>query len=428
MKLILICLMILLTVQAQELSVSPQRALIDEPLDIILSGLMPGNEVVLRAEMVDDEGVTWSSTAVFAADDDGGVEVATQAPVEGTYQGADAMGLFWSMEPDAAPTAGIFFPSSLEPLQVTLTAEVDGQTVASAELERRLVAPDVTRTEVREDGLVGTLFVPPGAGPHPAIVVLGGSEGGLDESTAALLASRGYAALAIAYFGTEELPEELIEIPIETFYDALDWVAAHESVDPARLALFGASKGAEAALLVASRRADVQAVVAYVPSDVVWQGISFDPMATPRSSWREGNEGVPFVPYMFTEEMFIGMQPGDPMILEPMYRYSLEMYEGDAALIPVDQIEGSILLISAGDDQLWPSQLMAERVLEQLSNQEAEHLTFEEAGHIILAPNLPTYGTEVIMGMVMGGTPAANAEAAAVAWRRLLEFLEASFR
>lgn len=187
------------------------------------------------------------------------------------------------------------------------------------------------------------------------MLVLGGSEGGLNESTAALLASRGYAALVLAYFGLEGLPQELIEIPLEPFARVLDWLAAQDAVDAARLALFGASKGAEAALLVASRRADVRAVIAHAPSDVVWQGISVDPMAAPRSSWREGGEGLPFVPYVFTEAMFMGMQPGEPLALEPMYRFSLKAYEGEAAHIPVERIGGAILLVSGGDDQLWPS-------------------------------------------------------------------------
>jgi dienelactone hydrolase len=47
--------------------------------------------------------------------------------------------------------------------------------------------------------LVGTLFSPASSGTRPAVVVLGGSEGGLlGEGVAATLARRGYAALALA--------------------------------------------------------------------------------------------------------------------------------------------------------------------------------------------------------------------------------------
>ncbi len=44
---------------------------------------------------------------------------------------------------------------------------------------------------------------------------------GLWEHAAALLASHGYAALALAYFGVEDVPKDLINIPLEYFGTAL---------------------------------------------------------------------------------------------------------------------------------------------------------------------------------------------------------------
>jgi hypothetical protein len=49
------------------------------------------------------------------------------------------------------------------------------------------------------------------------VILLGGSDGGVMEGSAAVLASRGYAALALAYFGAPPLPPELIEVPLEYF-------------------------------------------------------------------------------------------------------------------------------------------------------------------------------------------------------------------
>lgn len=411
---------------AQEIILEPQSALGDSPVTITLSGFEGGSEVTLRARTADETDLLWASYATFEVTEDGTVDLSSQAPLEGTYTAADPMGLFWSMQPESEPEAG-FFLTSLEPWVVTFEAEVGGETVATAEAERLAVDPEVTRTEVRDEGLVGTLFTPPGDGPHPAVIVLGGSEGGLDEGWAAALASRGYAALALAYFGVDELPEELTLVPLETFYTALDWLAAQDAVDEGRIALVGASKGGEAALLVASRRPEVRAVVAYVPSNVVWQGISFTDF-TPRSSWSLAGEGLPFVPYTGMPETL----PDDPtaVVLEPLYRRSLEQYQGDEAVIPVEDINGPVLFISGGDDALWPSTLMAERALERLEGHDylVEHLEYEEAGHLILNPYVPTWGTEAIIGLAMGGTPQANAEAAADSWPRVLDFLEAQLR
>src|SRR3712207_8061176 len=44
----------------------------------------------------------------------------------------------------------------------------------------------VDRWPVREGGLVGTFFRPSTPGPHPAVMVLGGSDGGLREGSAAV--------------------------------------------------------------------------------------------------------------------------------------------------------------------------------------------------------------------------------------------------
>jgi dienelactone hydrolase len=62
---------------------------------------------------------------------------------------------------------------------------------------------------VDEGSLVGMFFQPAGSGARPAVLVLGGSEGGLPTATAALIASYGYAALALAYFGLPTLPPVL---------------------------------------------------------------------------------------------------------------------------------------------------------------------------------------------------------------------------
>lgn len=50
------------------------------------------------------------------------------------------------------------------------------------------------------------LTSPAGPGPFPAMLDMWGMGGGLMEYRAALLASRGYASLALAYIGHKDLP------------------------------------------------------------------------------------------------------------------------------------------------------------------------------------------------------------------------------
>ena len=188
---------------AARMAIEPARARIDEQVSIRVLGLEPNQTVVLRARMRDDLGGMWRSHAAFRADATGAVNVSSQPALSGTYQGIDQMGLFWSMAAqDELKAASFILQTPLTPTIVTLTAEVDGEVVASATVERTHIAPsDVRVIRVRENGLVGTLFRPDDERPRPAIIVLGGSEGGLWESPAALLASQGYVALALGYYG-----------------------------------------------------------------------------------------------------------------------------------------------------------------------------------------------------------------------------------
>ncbi|MFX9069660.1 hypothetical protein ABTN30_20420, partial [Acinetobacter baumannii] len=83
-------------------------------------------------------------------------------------------------------------------------------------ITRYLKAPDVTRIEIKEEnGLVGTLFLPQSKNRLPLIITLSGSNGGFSENRAKLLASNGFAVLALAYFGVPGLPPHLQEIPLE---------------------------------------------------------------------------------------------------------------------------------------------------------------------------------------------------------------------
>ena len=198
-----------------DLEIQPTDALVDATVSIRLRGLIAEQQVTLRAEMADYLGCAWASRATFVADRHGCVDVANQRPVAGTYDRPDPMGLFWSMMPVEGTEPRGYASASVAPMQVQFTAEVNGSNVASAKIVRRLTAADVSRAEVREEGLVATLFRPPGSGPHPMVITVGGSSGGIWETPAALLAAHGFVALALAYFGIAPLPSGLAEIPLE---------------------------------------------------------------------------------------------------------------------------------------------------------------------------------------------------------------------
>jgi dienelactone hydrolase len=103
----------------------------------------------------------------------------------------------------------------------------------------------------------------------------------------------------------------------------------------------------------------------------------------------------------------------------------------EAATIPVEQIDGPILLVAAGDDQLWPSPSMTEALTERLRASDFPHTveatTYESAGHLIYAPYQPTT-YYVVNTFVMGGSPPATAAAYGGTWEQILAFLDEHLR
>lgn len=201
------------------------------------------------------------------------------------------MGVVWSMRQtgEAVPPDTPFEQTA--PQIVHLTATGPSGT-AEASFEQHFVAPGVEARPIPEDGIVATLFTPPGPGPHPLVVILSGSGGGLAEERAALFAAHGYVALALGYFGAPGLPPTLSQIPLEYFERALHW--ARQALAPDFLAVSGVSRGGELALLLGSTMPDgIDAVVAYVPSSVtngvVNAGRPGEHRHAPSWSWRGRN-------------------------------------------------------------------------------------------------------------------------------------------
>jgi hypothetical protein len=62
------------------------------------------------------------------------------------------------------------------------------------------------------------------SGTHPAVIVLNGGDGGIDEYRGAILASHGFAALNLGYLGMDGLPRGLVNIPLEYFGNAIRWM------------------------------------------------------------------------------------------------------------------------------------------------------------------------------------------------------------
>jgi len=284
-----------------------------------------------------------------------------------------------------------------------------------------------TTVDVREAGVVGTFAVPEGPDPHPGVVALSGSGGGIPSWWGDLLAPHGIAVLAAAYFGVEPLPSVLCEVPIETVATACEWLRARPEVRPGPIGLVGGSKGAELALLAASTYPRlIGPVAAIAPSCVAWFGVDLTGAvrdASARSSWTRGGEPVPFVPPV----PGVGFEETDRGRRSVgIYAAALEQADAVArAAIPVERATGPLLLLSGGDDGMCPATAMARAIVARMAahgrRDDVRHLDFPDCGHVIVRP-WPS-GAAPAMPFDNGGTAAALDAAHEVALPAVVEHL-----
>lgn len=431
-----------------QLEITPHTSLIDEPVSICLSGLQPRQHVTLHAQTLDGFRQRWQSAATFAADEQGIVDLSIHKPLAGSYEEIDPMGLFWSMSViEKGKKKKVFFTrNKSRPLIVTFNMEVEGTIVATATIQRLFAAPGVTSIPVVDQDFVGTLFVPPGPGPHPVALILNGSDGGMRECAASLLASRGYAGLAVAYFsgfsGIEDCPKDLIEIPLECFATAIHWLQVQEAIDGEKIAVIGLSRGGELALLLGATFPVIKAVVGGAPGAYVQSGLR-NMQPVPQSAWTHQGKSLPYVRmqtsfFDFAQNFWKFMSHKPFTSRTAFLRGTEKVSETDEVAIPVENMCGPLLLISGKDDQLWPSDVYSEIVVERLKKHNhpypVEHVCYEGAGHFVCFPyGLPSLPPmlELATGPVVfgfGGEASFQARANADSWQKILAFLAKSFQ
>ena len=390
------------------ISVTPQAALVDQPVAVRVQGLPAGARTTITAKAEDTDGITWSATAQFQATSAGEMSLG-QPSLGGSYTGVNPMGLFTLIAPppDSAPDWFLYSEAGYE---VTLEASVGGRVAATATVRRQVPsAAGVVEQQLRpaKDGIYGNLYLPKRtAGRRPAVLVFSGSGGGLTTSTAAaLLADDGYPSLALAYFKAPGLPQNLHDIPLEYFTNALKLLRAQPGVDPDHVLVAGASRGGEAALLLGAYFPRlVNGVVAGVPSSVVNPGERPD---TSKPAWTLRGRPLPAVsPSEFG-------QPNPP--------------GKQRAIIPVERIGGPVLLACGQQDLRWPSCAYVDAITARLRAHRFAHpvtaLRYPDAGHLI-GGLTAWYGSMTDDALTSdGGTVAATQAAQADAHAKLLALL-----
>jgi hypothetical protein len=261
-------------------------------------------------------------------------------------------------------------------------------------------------------GIEGVRWIPESHSGTGALV-LAGSSGRVDSTRAELLARQGVIADAVRWFGGPGQNEGPWDIPVELFLDQVSDLARVAD----RIVVVGTSFGSEAALLTGVYSTQVSAVAAFAPSDVVWAG--FRPDGTTTSHWTIGGKALPHVD--FVDDW---APDADPPAYLGLYEESRHRSPSSAATaaIPVENI-AELLLVAGGDDQVWPSLLMAEAI----GSRREEHglettlVSDPDAGHRIVLPGETLTASGV--RMQRGGNEASDRRLGSAAWTYLKALL-----
>ena len=264
-----------------------------------------------------------------------------------------------------------------------------GWMLTQAPKPAKMVAPGPNGKRIAAEGMLANYFPAGGKGPHPAILLLGGSEGGLAEglrAQALLLQAAGFSTLHLAYHNAPGKSAKLVNIPLEEFYRALDWLKRQSGVDARRIAIVGYSKGAEAGLLVATRYPGIRATVLGMPSSVVWDGMSGENylLGSFSSSWSEKGEPIAHLAY-----------------------------------------KGQLMLICGEAEKLWPSCPMTDQIVERARLKGAPQpivLRYKDAGHGVAGAPRSNRDQDKWPGK-LGGTEEGNWAARADSWPKIVNFL-----
>ncbi|MGH0185617.1 UNVERIFIED_CONTAM: hypothetical protein FKN15_018511 [Acipenser sinensis] len=528
------------------------KCLFDRPVTVKVDGLAPRQLVTLRATLTDEKGDVFSSSARYQSDGKGRLDLSESPALGGDYSGVQPMGFLWALKPQS-PWRRLMKRDVTTPYKVDIEVRSGGEAVgkdspgpllascahergfigqgvrrvpvdievrsggeavgkdspgpllASCAHERGFIGQGVRRLPVREGRIRATLFLPPGEGPFPGLVDLGGTAGGLLEYRSSLLAGHGFAAMALAYFGFEDLPERMWEFHLEYFEEALRYLqalpqqsmqtikllcngslitcegpfpglldlggtagglleyrssllAGHgfaamalayfgfedlpermwefhleyfeealrylqalPQVCPGGVGVVGISKGADLALSVASFLPGVSAVVSVA-------GCNANFMTPLQCGWSTLLPGLG----MCLERVQVDEALGGVLDLSDCYEDprdpSLQGF-----VVPIERASARFLFLVGEDDQNWPSTLYAAEAARRLGTHgraPPEVMSFPGAGHLLEPPYFPhcraSFHKLVGAPLLWGGQPQPHAAAQEQAWSRVLSFLKES--
>ncbi len=390
-----------------------------EKFVVKFTNLLPSKLYLIRAQM-SFRGHLYQSEIEARANSWGSLQTDTLEPLRGSYRGRDSDGLIWSMRKVAGNTGDIPEWTYRFSLVDKASSLVSGDLPISTYGNQALY-----EVPLAGSGLVGNFLIPDQK-RRPVVIILGGSEGYFVQ-TAAYLASQGFAALGLAYFGRPGVPQKLSHIPVEYIKQAIDYLRASPYVDATKIGIWGWSRGAELALLAASHYPAFNAVVTEATSGVVW--------GTPQgSAWTLAGKDLP---YLIPQLGMVSAKNGRRVYeAGPVRAQTIQSTRDRNFLIPLHKIQAPLLVLAGADDQVMPLAPLR-KLFADLQNTTRSYfdrmIVYSDVGHNFIAfPGLPADESWFVdqgpNSILAGGTVAANAAAQRDRLDKIVEFFRSALR
>ena len=258
-------------VMSAKLFVEPIITPVTEPVLIWGAGFEANAPITIQASMnCLSEKLSFNSHAHFTTSENGSFSLLDTKSTGGSYVGTNSMGLFWSMVHSEKSYSRVQVVNASTQLEYNFNvysghiSEFSGSPLSSASINRYFAGPTITRIPIKTGSIRGTLFMPEGNGPFPSIITMygGNKRRQVVEDSAGILSNHGFVTLALAYFGVDDLNKTYAQEPIriEFFEEAIHYLMNHEKVNSDAIGVYGASKGGDVALSMASHLPQVKAV------------------------------------------------------------------------------------------------------------------------------------------------------------------------
>lgn len=297
---------------------------------------------------------------------------------------------------------------------------MDTTAVTEAKVQRMYKKPGVRRIPL--NGKVkGVIFIPEGKGPFPGLIDMFGGLVSLIETRAALLASHGYATLALSYIYAPGLPDKLEDADFSYIREAYEWFMEQDYIDNNRLGAVGLCYGGFLSLALTASISKIKAVVNINGSEI-----------TPRIHHLPGDmklTGWPDMSKVYCTEEGVVIRD----VFDCDEPWAMPAWEHGAKIL---------IIVGEDDKQVNPKwhTFFCDSVPQKFKSNVEMH-RYPGAGHLIEPPYSPhtravTPGRKRMASikfmpekfhdeaMMTGGWPEPHAHAQEDAWRKVLAFLE----